>query len=828
MATSGNFTTSNTGGIGAAYPKNATYSWWINSQSVANNTTDIGYKLVLGGGTSSGSSIAVYNCSTSTDGEGKSFSGGGTYYGNGKELISGTKTIQHSADGTKSFSASASINLFWSSGHTVSGSGTWTLPTIARQANLSTAPSSFNDDASPTITYTNAAGSAVSSLQACIATRDGNTIYAAYRDVNKTGTLSYKFNLTTAERNALLAACSGSNELNTIAFWLKTVIGGTTFYSTINTTMKVVNANPTFRNYTYSDTNSTITAITGNNQVLVSGKSNLSVVISSANKAVANKQATMKTYLASLSGKTVSANYSSSGNTLTFTSNAFTAGTQTLSVKATDSRGNYTIVNKNVTVVGYSNPVINAVAQRVNNFENNTTITFSGSISPITVSGTRKNNLVGNVQYRYKNQNTSTWGSWTNLTASVAANGTLTINSITLSLANTSSWDMQVKVQDKLATTTKSIVISQGQPQFFVGDDGRVAVGGTPAYSKGSSDAGLLDVKGKIYASSSIYTNGNLSTQYGWDYQINSRLHNGGSTTIPANANLNSKSYCQIGTYCCPSAANGATVSNNPSGGAFTMEVRALLASGTLNLDGTWQYIERVLRCGTDNTIYRQYCDIGGTAGSIRYGIWQRYDIFDNRAQKGVWSSFYYAGTNANDQDITVYTKKGTALTLRMENGGGILLVKGGAGNIKFARQTWSTKYTAMNQNYGVKGLSSGSTVYTRYIGAVVNNDVPNCGEWVEKVDGGDTSNGYYGNLASTLGGNRNATTCSMTMTRVGGSGWAWALQGTISSNGIRCAMSFDAEVTALNNNYIPTTYQRGENKNNTSAYSQLLEVFEN
>lgn len=499
MATSGSFDTGNTGGIGANYPKRATYSWWINSQSIANNTTSIGYKLVLGGGESSYSSIATYGCSTSTDGEGKSFDGGGTFYGNGKELISGTKTITHNADGTKAFGASATINLYWPSGHSVSGSGSWDLPTIARQAYLSTAPASFDDTANPTITYTNAAGNAVSSLQACIASPDGSTIYAAYRNVNKTGTLSYTFNLTAAERNALLAACPSSNTLS-VKFWLKTVIGSTTFYDTKAATMNVVSANPTFSNYTYSDTNSTITAITGNNQVLVAGKSNLSVVISSANKAVANKQATMSSYVASLSGKTVSANYSSSGNTLNFSSNDFSTGTQTLSVKATDSRGNYTAVNKNVTVVGYSDPVINVVATRLNNFENETTFTFSGSISPITVGGTRKNDLVGNVQYRYKNQNTSTWGSWTNLTASVASDGTLTINNLQLSLANNSSWDMQVKAQDKLATTTTSIVIGQGQPQFFVGDDGRVAIGGTPSISLPSGKSGQLEVKGNAYA----------------------------------------------------------------------------------------------------------------------------------------------------------------------------------------------------------------------------------------------------------------------------------------------------------------------------------------
>lgn len=823
MATSGSFDTGHR--ISGSYNTYATFSWWQNSQSVANNKTNIGFNFV-GKTASSGQWVYTYNANITVDGQWYGSWEGKMY--NNTEMISNTKDVSHNADGSKTLDASGSLAMV-ESNTTKSGSGSWSLNTIPRQA-TATSASNFNDEGNPTLGYENKAGNSVNSLQACIADTSNNVL-VSYRNINKTKS-SYTFDLTTSERTTLRNACS-TNSMK-VRLFVKTVIGNNTYYDYKECTMSIVNANPTFSNFTYQDTNSTITAITGNNQYIVQNKSTLRAIISSANKAVAKKGATMSSYTFAISSYSGSANYSSSNiNKDIGTINAST--NQTLTITAKDSRGNPTAVSKTVNIVPYSSPTITPTVSRANNFEATTTIAVSGKMSLLQVNGTTKNavNSTNGVQYRYKVSSSSSWGSWTNIASSTASNGNVSTSSFTLTFDNTKSYNFEFKITDKLETKTVAITLPQGQPQFFVGSDGRVAVGGTPSYVKGPGDTGLLDVKGQIYGSSDIWTGRDLiatrdlKTRYGWDYQINSRLHNGGATAIPANANLNSKAYCQIGTYLCAGSSTGATISNNPCGSAFTMEVRALLASGTLNLNGTWQYIERVLRCGTDNTIYRQYCEIAGTAGSIRYGSWNKYDYHDNRAQGGVWSSFYYAGTNANDQDITVYTKKGTALTLRMENGGGILLVKGGAGNIKFARQTWSTKYTAMNQNYGVKGLSSGSTVYTRYIGAVVNNDVPGCGEWSERVDGGDTSNGYYGNLASTLGGNRNATTCSMTMTRVGGSGTAWALQGTISSNGIKCAMSFDAQVTALNNNFIPTTYQRGENKSNTSAYSQLLEVFE-
>lgn len=466
--TSGSFETSHR--ISGSYNTYAKFSWSQSSQSVANNSTTITWKLV-GCTANQYQWIHVYGISVTINGTAQSVSWSGDMY-NGTQMASGTVTIPHNADGTKTFSASASIHQYsTASSDWYSGSGSWTLNQIARAATISSAPN-FNDEANPTITYNNAAGTAVSTLQACIAGTDGQTIYVPYRDISKTGT-SYTFSLTESERNTLRAACTG-NSMN-LRFYIKTVIGSTTLYDSVQKTLSIVNANPTFSNFTYSDTNSTITAITGNNQYLVQGKSTLQVQVSTANKATAKKSATMSSYQSSISGLTANGTYSSSAAVdMTFSSNAFTPGSQTLAVKAIDSRGNSTSVSKSVNVLAYAAPTISASATRANNFENDTTLHIEGAYSPLTISGTAKN-TVSSVQYRYKQQSTSTWGSWTDMSGlNVTSAGRYTTTNIVLSLDNSYAWDVQVKTVDRLSTTTVSLVVSAGIAIFRIGTDGYV------------------------------------------------------------------------------------------------------------------------------------------------------------------------------------------------------------------------------------------------------------------------------------------------------------------------------------------------------------------
>ena len=176
-------------------------------------------------------------------------------------------TISHDSDGKKSIYVDAKIShdRFSSSynGFTV------TLTDIPRKATITNAPD-FNDTSNPTISYSNPAGSAATTLQACISL-DGSTASVAYRDISKTGT-SYTFNLTSAERNTLLAATPNSSS-KTVYFIVKTVLGGVTYTSSVAKTMTVVSANPTISGASYKDTNATTIAITGNNQKIIEAQS---------------------------------------------------------------------------------------------------------------------------------------------------------------------------------------------------------------------------------------------------------------------------------------------------------------------------------------------------------------------------------------------------------------------------------------------------------------------------------------------------------------------------------------------------------------------------
>lgn len=181
-----------------------------------------------------------------------------------KGSVSGSITVEHNSDGSLTVPVVFKTAVYSSANHKDYG-GNFALDKNPRQANLTAAPN-FNDESNPTITYSNPAGTAVSSLKACIASSDGVTIYVPYRDVSKTGT-SYTFNLTEEERNILRNGCNNANS-RSVAFYLQTVINGITYYSKIAKTLTIVNANPTLYPI-IEDTNEYVVSLTGKASKLV-------------------------------------------------------------------------------------------------------------------------------------------------------------------------------------------------------------------------------------------------------------------------------------------------------------------------------------------------------------------------------------------------------------------------------------------------------------------------------------------------------------------------------------------------------------------------------
>lgn len=246
--------------------------------------------------------------------------------------------VKHNTDGKKSITISATGGMSGSSFTSTSLSGTAVLTNIPRAATLTGAPD-FADNTAPVITYSNPAGSAVTALEACISLT-GALDDVPYRAVSKTGT-SYTFYLTSDELKTLRDATSGNSR--TVKFFLRTTIGTEKYYSQLSRTFTISNTSVTFSPVAY-DTNSRTTALTGNSSYIVKGYSNLyydmNTSVSSAST-VSSRQV-------------VCGGITKTSETGTF--NATESATITMS--ATDSRGNSGTVTVNKTLINYFKPTL--------------------------------------------------------------------------------------------------------------------------------------------------------------------------------------------------------------------------------------------------------------------------------------------------------------------------------------------------------------------------------------------------------------------------------------------------------------------------------------
>ena len=450
MASNGSFLTNGWYSEGKKDNVYLEFAWAVSSTSIELNATTIywelrgkrtasgfvnagGFKVVIDGAT-------VYEQSTDYRIE---------LY-NGTVVASGTYTLYHDGSGNRSFGASAQGAIYYYAVN-CTGSGAWDLPSIPRQATLSSAPD-FTDEQNPTITYSNPAGSAVTALDACISL-DGTTDNIAYRPV-PTGGSSYTFTLTEAERNVLRSATASSNS-RTVHFYLRTNIGGTLFYSSVVKTLSIVNASPTFPDsqVSYHDIDTYVSSITGNNQHIVQNASSLRAVFGNA---TGNKGAWITGYTISVNGAvrtTQASGYVDFGL-------VNSSRDVTLSVTATDSRGNSTTANKNVTMLAWSLPVFTASIERLNNYEDETYLTVDASVS--SVNG--KNTMA--ISYAYK-------------LSGGAYGSAVQINNrtrYTLVCDKNNAYVFSITVADRLGSTTKEFPLDKGKFPLFI-DTAKNAVG---------------------------------------------------------------------------------------------------------------------------------------------------------------------------------------------------------------------------------------------------------------------------------------------------------------------------------------------------------------
>lgn len=331
---SGNFIC-NGGSTGGYSGRTTAFFWSVKSQSIENNTTTISW-LFRGYGTTTGFTFCnsckhklVINGTTVIPESRYPNLNAGINISKDTEIAKGEFTIQHNADGTASFSASAQSAVYYSRVN-AAGSGSWELPKIARMAQI-TAASNFTDEDYPTLSYTVPVPDLVDKLEVCIAKPDGSGTYVPYREVPiEDG--SYTFQLTEQERTNLRNACVNANSM-TVRYYIRTTMLGTTYLNNVTKTLTIVNAQPTMT-ASVVDNGSVSKTLTGNVNSMIKGYNTMYATMT----ATAYKGATITSRKITNGGTTVSGASGTFGyteiNTFVFT--------------ATDSRGN--IVSKTITV----------------------------------------------------------------------------------------------------------------------------------------------------------------------------------------------------------------------------------------------------------------------------------------------------------------------------------------------------------------------------------------------------------------------------------------------------------------------------------------------
>ena len=248
--------------------------------------------------------------------------------------VSGVITIPHDELGNAVVEVSIRTNIY--TGVLETRAGTWKLDPIARYANITKAPA-FTDEENPSITYANYAGNLVDNLQVAIST-DGKTELVPYRNIPVSGT-TYRFSLTNAERDALRAASSKSNNL-AVKYLLKTTIGDVEGVTVAASTMEIVNAQPVVKPV-ITDTNASSAGVTGDSSVLVALHSTARVTLN----ATAQKKATI-----------VSRMVEQGKNVLSGDGTFLVSSADPIRITVTDSRGNTTSLTASNKIVPYLDP----------------------------------------------------------------------------------------------------------------------------------------------------------------------------------------------------------------------------------------------------------------------------------------------------------------------------------------------------------------------------------------------------------------------------------------------------------------------------------------
>lgn len=434
-----------------------------NSQNISNNTSNITVKVQV---VTSGSSHNDFSKPGTCKIDGTDYSFTHSIPQNSTTTIfEKTLDISHDNEGKKTVNASFSFQTGISAG-TISGSTSKVLTTIPRTSEVSLSKKNFNIGETITI-YTNR--KSASFTHTAVIKFNGQTVRT------QTGIdASYSWNT-----NELFAKIPNQNQANGTVE-LTTYSGGTRIgTSTVNFTGYVVNSDPTFNNFDCEDSNSTTVTLTGNNQKYIRKYSSAKVTITSANKMVAKNSATAKYYNIIVGNKSEKLDYSTSNINKVINN----MDSNTVSVFATDSRGNQTNKTKSLEIIDYSEIVIQSLnIERKEGIGEKLVITLSGKYSNTNFGA--KINSVKSVQLRRKVKNDSNYGDWIDIKSLItinAENGTFSCNSKELTSQTFilgTEYDIEIKIADELSSDTEPVSLNSGKLLLSALKNKGICVGG--------------------------------------------------------------------------------------------------------------------------------------------------------------------------------------------------------------------------------------------------------------------------------------------------------------------------------------------------------------
>lgn len=301
--------------------------------------------------------------------------------------------------------------------------------------------------------------------------KDGTT---TRKSVSMSG---YSIDFVTSDIASALYAATPNANSDALTLECETYYDGVQVRNTTSRsiTALVKDSDPTFAgNFSFLDINSTTVGVTGNNQVLIQSHSKLRVQVTAANRALPVNGATIKEYVATMSGSSKSTGWSSSGTVTMDIGEINSPVSANISVTAIDSRGNKTTKVKRVEVIPYSSPSMSITAKRNNNFDEASTLRVTGNFSPLTVGGVNKNN-VSTVYFEIRLKGTTSLiagGGW-----SASNSGTsYDSGSQARSFDSDKAYDITLRVQDRIGSSSQVVTISPGKPILYL-DPARNSVG---------------------------------------------------------------------------------------------------------------------------------------------------------------------------------------------------------------------------------------------------------------------------------------------------------------------------------------------------------------